>query len=134
MIGRPAPRWAAVCLAVAWAASPGWAESPRDIAQPAPQGPASLFANHCGICHSVEHSGAPRQGPNLAGVFLRKAGTLTGFRYSPGFAQADFVWDDDHLDAWLADPQQLIPGALMRYRQTDPAIRGRIIAWLKQQH
>ena len=91
------------------------------------------FANHCGICHSVERNGGPRQGPNLAGVFLRKAGTLPGFRYSPGFVQADFVWDDDHLDAWLTDPQQLIPGTPMRYRQADPAIRARIIAWLKEQ-
>ena len=40
--------------------------------------------------------------PNLAGVYMRKAGTLPGFRYSPGFAQADFAWDDAHLDAWLA--------------------------------
>lgn len=74
------------------------------------------------------------RGPNLAGVFLRKAGTLPGFHYSPGFLQADFVWDDAHLDAWLTDPQKLIPGALMRYRQADPAIRGKIIEWLKEQH
>jgi cytochrome c len=133
MLGKLLPRCAALYLMGVWAASPAPAEPQRDIPKPAAPSPASLFANHCGICHSVERSGGPRQGPNLAGVFLRKAGTLPGFRYSPGFVQADFVWDDDHLDAWLTDPQQLIPGTPMRYRQADPAIRARIIAWLKEQ-
>jgi cytochrome c len=95
---------------------------------------ASLFANQCGTCHTVERNAPPRQGPNLAGVYLRKPGTLPGFHYSPGFAQAQFVWDDAHLDAWLADPQTLIPGAVMAYRQANPATRTSIIAWLKEQH
>ncbi len=127
--------WPMVCLLlVAGTASMARAQLPFTIPKPAPLTAAGLFANHCGICHTIERDGPPRQGPNLAGVFLRKAGTLPGFRYSPGFAQAEFVWDDEHLDAWLADPQKLIPGAAMKYRQADPAIRSKIIAWLKEQH
>lgn len=121
-------------LLIAGAVPAARAQLPFDVPKPTPQSAATLFANHCGICHTTERSATPRQGPNLASVYLRKPGTLQGFRYSPGFAQADFVWDDEHLDAWLADPQKLIPGAVMRYRQADPAIRGRIIAWLKEQH
>jgi cytochrome c len=127
--------WPMVCLLlVAGTASMARAQLPFTIPKPAPLTAAGLFANHCGICHTIERDGPPRQGPNLAGVFLRKAGTLPGFRYSPGFAQAEFVWDDEHLDTWLADPQKLIPGAAMKYRQADPAIRSKIIAWLKEQH
>ncbi len=110
-----------------------WAQLPFSVPKQAPPTAAGLFANHCGICHTVEHDAAPRQGPNLAGVYLRKPGTVPGFRFSPGFAQTDFVWDEAHLDAWLTDPQKLIPGALMPYRQPDPAIRGKIIGWLKEQ-
>jgi cytochrome c len=129
------PWWRMVCLLIlAGTASMAQAQLPFAIPKPAPPTAANLFANHCGICHTVERGGAPRQGPNLAGVFQRKAGTLLGFRYSPGFALADFVWDDAHLDAWLADPQKLIPGTAMKYRQADPAIRSSIIAWLKEQH
>ena len=82
----------------------------------------------------VQPGAPPRQGPNLAGVYMRKAGTLDGFHYSSGFARAAFVWEDTHLEAWLSSPQRLIPGAVMLYRQDDPAIRRTIIAWLKEQH
>lgn len=110
------------------------AQLPFNLPKASPQDGASLFANQCGTCHTVEHGAPPRQGPNLVGVYLRKAGTLPEFHYSPGFARAGFVWDDAHLDAWLTSPQKLIPGAVMLYRQDDPAIRRTIIAWLKEQH
>ena len=127
--------WAVTCLLLGMgAASMARAQMPFDVPKPAPPTGGSLFTAQCGTCHTVEHGAPPRQGPNLAGVFLRKAGTLPGFRYSPGFAQAAFVWDDAHLDAWLSNPQTLIPGAVMLYRQADPAIRAKIIAWLKEQH
>jgi cytochrome c len=127
--------WAVVCLLLfAVTTSTAQAQLPFNVPKPSPPTAAALFANHCGICHTIEPNSPPRQGPNLAGVFLRKPGILPGFHYSPGLSQADFVWDDAHLDAWLTDPQKLIPGALMRYRQADPAIRGKIIEWLKEQH
>jgi cytochrome c len=64
---------------------------------------------------------------------MRRAGAQDGFHYSDGFARADFVWNAAHLDAWLAGPQRLIPGAVMLYHQDDKATRGAIIAWLKEQ-
>jgi len=110
------------------------AQLPFDVPKPAAPTGAALFAAQCGTCHTVERGAPPRLGPDLAGVYRRKAGTLVGFHYSAGFASADFVWDDAHLDAWLSNPQQLIPGAVMLYRQNDAATRARIIAWLKEQH
>ena len=64
-----------------------------------------------------------RQGPPLFKIVGRPAGTLDGFHYSPGFARAEFVWDDAHLDAWLTNPQKLIPGrgdAVPPGRSEDP--------------
>jgi cytochrome c len=110
------------------------AQLPFDLPKPTPNDGASLFIAQCGTCHAVEHGAQPRQGPNLAGVYMRKAGTLQGFHYSDEFAQAEFVWDDAHLDAWLGSPQRLIPGAVMLYHQDDPAMRRTIITWLKDQH
>ena len=43
-----------------------------------------------------------------------------------------FVWDDARLDAWLTNPQQVIPGAVMAYRQAKPETRAMIIAYLKE--
>jgi cytochrome c len=127
-------RMVASSLLLTGASSMALAQLPFDLPKAPSQGEASLFAAQCGTCHTVEHNAPPRQGPNLAGVYLRKAGTLPGFHYSPGFAAVGFVWDDAHLDAWLVSPQKVIPGAVMLYHQDDPAIRRSIIAWLKEQH
>ena len=121
-------------LLLVGAAAMARAQLPFDVPKPAAPSAASLFASQCGTCHTMERGAAPRQGPNLAGVFQRKAGTATDFHYSPGFARVTFAWDEAHLDAWLTNPQKLIPGAVMLYRQADPAIRASIIAWLKEQH
>ena len=123
-----------ILCAVAAAVPEARAQLPFDVPKPSAPSAASLFAGQCGTCHTVERGAAPRQGPNLAGVFLRRAGTAADFHYSPGFSRVTFAWDEAHLDAWLANPQKLIPGAVMLYRQADPTIRAGIIAWLKEQH
>jgi len=106
---------------------------PFDVPKAAPPSGAQLFANQCGTCHTVEHGAPPRQGPNLAGVVGRKAGSLPGFKYSPAFAKADWAWDEAKLDQWLANPQAVLPGTIMLYRQANGQTRQTIIAWLKEQ-
>jgi len=98
----------------------------------APDGKA-LFRNQCATCHADAKDAPGRQGPNLYGVVGRKAGTEPGFQYSSGFAKAGFVWDEAHLDAWLTNPQAVIPGAVMLYRQAKPAVRHAVIQYLTDQ-
>lgn len=98
----------------------------------APDG-ATLFRRQCSTCHSLV-AGEARQGPNLAGVYGRKAGTLPGFKYSAGFADADWVWDDAHLEPYLTNPQAVIKGGVMGYRQANADVRQAIIGYLKEQH
>src|ERR1700688_2229059 len=47
----------------------------------------SVFANQCASCHTIE-VGKNGFGPSLAGVYLRKAGTLPGYNYSPAMPQS----------------------------------------------
>jgi cytochrome c len=94
---------------------------------------ATLFSQQCSTCHTTSAADPPRQGPNLAHVYGRRAGVVPGFSYSPGFASAGFTWDATHLDAYLTNPQSVIPGAVMAYRQRKPEIRQAIITWLKAQ-
>ncbi len=94
--------------------------------------PETVFANQCGTCHSLT-PGEQRQGPNLAGVFGRQAGRLPGYAYSAGLAGARWRWDATRLDAWIANPQAMVPDTVMPYHQPDPEIRGTIIAFLKEQ-
>jgi cytochrome c len=93
---------------------------------------ATLFKQQCATCHTTNTSDAARQGPSLFRIVGRPAGKAEGFHYSSGFAKADFAWDESRLDAWLANPQGVIPGAVMAYRQAKPEIRTAIIAYLKE--
>lgn len=87
----------------------------------------------CASCHSVEPN-VHRTGPSLAGIWGRKAGTVDGFnRYSEALKQSQVVWDRDTLDAWLRDPQSLIPGTGMTLRGLpDTGARQDIAAYLEQ--
>ena len=70
----------------------------------------------------------------LKGVVGRKPGSVPGYKYTAGHSDAAFVWDAAHLDTYLTNPQAMFPGSIMVYRQANPDIRHRIIAYLEEQH
>jgi cytochrome c len=104
------------------------------LPQAKPVDGATLFKRQCATCHATTTADPPRQGPELAGIVGRKAGSVAGFKYSPGFANADFAWSTEKLDAWLSNPQAVIPGAIMPYRQANADARAAIITFLKELH
>ena len=99
-------------------------------AQDADAGKAQ-FLKSCGVCHAVEKDAAPRQGPNLLGIFGRKAGKIQNFKYSDALAKADLTWDEPTLDRWIEDAAAVLPGTIMPYRQRDPDKRKLVIDFLK---
>lgn len=88
---------------------------------------ARLYEARCSGCHSVD---ADRVGPRHAGVWLRRAGSVPDFAYSPALLASDIVWNAQTLDCWLADPQALVPGQRMNYRVANPTDRSDVIAFL----
>ena len=68
----------------------------------------------CVACHVVATPDgdtlagrAGRTGPNLYGISGRAAGSVEGFRYSPGLAalnEAGVVWDEASFAAYVQDP------------------------------
>lgn len=86
----------------------------------------------CAGCHSLE-PGRHSAGPSLAGIFGRKAGTVESFtRYSKALEQATIVWDETTLDAWISNPDALIPGNFMPFPGiSDPNARADLVAFLK---
>lgn len=70
-------------------------------------------------------------GPNLHGLFGRKAGAVAGFNYSPALKASGIVWDATALDRYLAAPTEAVPGTRMVVRVTDPARRAALIAYLE---
>ncbi len=86
----------------------------------------------CAGCHSLK-PGEIRVGPPLAGLFDRRAGSVPNFPYSMGLGRADFVWNEDSLDTWLANPRKLVPGTRMIFSGLRKAKhRADLIAFLKE--
>jgi cytochrome c len=74
----------------------------------------SVF-NRCKICHAIETGKPSPVGPNLHGVFGRKAGTLDNFAYSEAMKGSGIVWGDDTLAKYLRNPREFIPGNKMAF-------------------
>jgi len=70
--------------------------------------------NKCKICHSLE-AGKNMVGPDLHGMFGRKAGTAGNFAYSEAMKNSGIVWDDAALEKYLRDPKELVPGGKMAF-------------------
>jgi cytochrome c len=130
---RMAMRRAAIAIGVCTATlavTIASAQMPLPSAKP-PDG-AALFKQQCAVCHTIDPAEPTRQGPPLRGIVGRRAGAVEGFHYSASFAKADFAWDDAKLDEWITNPQAMIPGSIMAYRQAKPEVRSAIIAYLKE--
>jgi cytochrome c len=72
-----------------------------------------VFSLACRVCHTLGAGQEHRDGPNLHGMFGRRAGTRDGFAYSDALRNAEIIWTPRALDAWLAQPSTFIPGNTM---------------------
>jgi cytochrome c len=85
------------------------------------------YEARCGACHSVQDN---RVGPAHQGVFGRKAGSAKDYEYSSAVANSKIIWNKATLQAWLTNPEALIPGQKMGYSLGSEAQRSDIIAFL----
>lgn len=89
-----------------------------------------VFAQ-CRTCH-VTDAGVNKVGPSLAGIVGRKAGTVSGFSYSPANASADVTWTKEKLFQYLEKPQRVVPKTKMVFAgMPDAQKRADVIAYLE---
>src|SRR5580698_5857 len=89
----------------------------------------TVFEKRCTGCHALDHE---KEGPRLAGVVGRKAGTISTFVYSDAVKKSAVVWTEGLLDKWLMDPETVIPDNDMSLRLNNAVERAAIIAFLKE--
>jgi nitrite reductase (NO-forming) len=68
----------------------------------------------CQACHSLE-AGKNGLGPSLAGIVGEKAAAVPGYNFSPAMKASNLTWDAATLDAYLTDPQKVVPGNKMPF-------------------
>lgn len=100
-------------------------------AQADPKRGEKLF-EECVACHMLERD-VEGVGPSLYGMFGRKAGSSDSFRYSPAMKRSNIAWTPQTLDAYLADPQKMVPANRMPYAgMPDARDRAEVILYLRQ--
>ena len=90
-----------------------------------------VFEKRCSVCHAMETERG-REGPKLAGVFGRRAGSVAGFAYSAGLKNSGLTWTEADLERWLSDPDLVVPDSNMDFRVPKAEERRDLIAYLKQ--
>lgn len=116
-----------VAVSVGMAALPAWAQS----------GEASrgqrVFNQQCRACHTLDKGGAQTAGPNLHGLFGRKAGTGEGYAFSDAMKKSGIVWDDATLTEYNRDPKGKVPGTKMVFNGVKQAGQlADLVAYLKE--
>jgi cytochrome c len=69
----------------------------------------------CASCHQVGVSARGGFGPQLNGLFGRRAGATRDYAYSDAMKASGIVWDERTLPAFLHDPDKRVPGTKMRF-------------------
>lgn len=126
----------AAAIAMSMAASSALAVELDDVT--ALEGDAEAGATvfrKCQACHVVEQE-QNRVGPHLVNVIGRTAGTVDGFRYSPGmveYGEAGNVWNTETLVPYLQNPRNVIKGGRMAFAGLKSAEElADVIAYLEQ--
>jgi len=88
-----------------------------------------VFQKRCTGCHALD---AEREGPRLAGVFGRKAGSVAGFDYSAGLKKSGITWTEVTLEKWLNDPDTVVPDNKMDFNVPNAHERSDLIAYFKR--
>jgi cytochrome c len=79
-----------------------------------PKAGADVF-KRCMVCHTSDRGGGDGLGPNLSGVFGRKAASRPGFSYSAPLKKSGLVWNEINLTKWVAGPARVVPGTKMSF-------------------
>lgn len=118
----------------AWVASAALLGAPATVIAADYENGAALFRQHCAACHSHYAEVWDKSGPNLTGLFGRRAGSADYIHgYSDAMKAANLTWDLGSLMAFITSPAGVVRGTNMVFRGLeDPAERADLLCYLRQ--
>ena len=91
--------------------------------------------NKCKACHTLVEN-KHRIGPSLHGIYGRKAGVASKYKFSRAMKKAGnsgLVWDDKSLAKYLSKPRSFIKGTKMAFAGIKkPRDMENLLAFLKE--
>ena len=69
----------------------------------------------CLACHSIEKGGPNKIGPNIFGALNRRAGSVSGYKYSKAMTAYGKVWSFEEMNSFLTKPKDWIKGTKMSF-------------------
>ncbi|MBS0248375.1 MAG: nitrite reductase, copper-containing [Proteobacteria bacterium] len=114
------------------AAAPAAPAAPARPVLSADAAAGSQVFRKCQACHSLQ-PGKNGVGPSLAGILGKKAASIEGYNYSQAMKASGLTWDEKTLDAYLTDPQKVVPGNKMPFPglKTENE-RNRLLTYLRE--
>lgn len=89
----------------------------------------------CALCHDIGADARNRQGPELNGLFGRRAGSVPDFPYSAALRDAGaagLIWTPETVAAFIAKPKHFEPGTGMIFPGLkNPADVADVVAYLQ---
>jgi cytochrome c len=84
--------------------------------------------NTCFACHQWNQNDT---GPKLEKLFGKRAAKVVGFAYSDDMKETRVRWDSESIDAFLANPQKVIPhNQMVLVPMTDRSKRRDLLAYM----
>ena len=96
--------------------------------------PGAKLFRKCAICHSLAANRVRRSGPHFAGLFGRRAGSVSGYNYSRVLVGADFLWNEESLKKLFEQgPDVFLPGTKMPLQRIPNQRQlGELIGYLRE--
>lgn len=93
----------------------------------------TFFRQQCALCHSAQpgdNGGA--QGPNLDGIFGRRAASKGNFSYTHALRGSALTWNAATLDRFLTSPTTVVPGTAMVIPVPSATDRSNLITYFQE--